>query len=109
MLGILVATTFVAMTPASAARLDVFAGKDAMDNGNNLMNTIQNSKSGDIVRVHAGTYKVTKTITIPFDNIKIIGDDPFTTIIDASGNTGNSITTIKAQYRNTKSYDKKFS
>ncbi len=95
MLGILVATTFVAMTPASAARLDVYAGKDAIGNGNNLMNTIQNSKSGDIVRVHTGTYKLTKTITIPFDNIKIIGDDAFTTIIDASGNAGNSITTIK--------------
>lgn len=95
MLSILVAATFVVMTPASAARLDVYAGKDAIDNGNNLMSTIHNSKSGDIIRVHAGTYKATKTITIPFENIKIIGDDPFTTIIDASGNTGNFLTTTK--------------
>ncbi len=94
-LGILVATTFVAMTPASAARLDVYAGKDAIANGNNLVDTIQNSKTGDIIRVHAGTYLVTKTIVIPFENVKIIGDDPFKTIIDASGNTSNCITTTK--------------
>ena len=95
MLGILVVATFVAMSPASAARLDVYAGKDALANGNNLMNTILNSKNGDMIRVHSGTYKVTKTITIPFENIRIIGDDSFTTIIDASGNTGNCITTTK--------------
>jgi len=95
MLGILVAATFVAMAPASAARLDVYAGKNVVDNGNNLMNTILNSKSGDTIRVHAGTYKVTKTITVPFEDIKIIGDDAFKTIIDASGNTGSCITTIK--------------
>ena len=95
MLGILVAASFVAIAPASASRLDVYAGKDVIVNGNNLMNTILNSKAGDTIRVHAGTYQVTRTITIPFENIKILGDDPFKTIIDAEGNTENCFTTTK--------------
>ena len=66
-----------------------------LDNGNNLINTILSAKNGDIIRVHAGTYSITKNITISSENIKIIGDDPFKTIIDASGNSGNLITTTK--------------
>lgn len=95
LLGILVATAFVVMNPVSASTHGVYAGKDALVNGNNLINVIHNAQTGDTVRVHAGTYQVTKTITIPYDKIKIVGDDPFTTIIDASGNSGSCITSQK--------------
>lgn len=94
-LGILIASIFVVISPVSASRLDVYAGKNGIENGTNLISAILSAKSGDIIRVHAGTYNVTKNITIPHDNIKIIGDDPFKTIIDASGNSGNLITATK--------------
>lgn len=94
-LGIFVASIFIAINTASASRVDVYAGKNTLDNGNNLIKTILSAKNGDIIRVHAGTYSITKNITISSENIKIIGDDPFKTIIDASGNSGNLITTTK--------------
>lgn len=96
LLGILVTTSFVVINPVSATNVNVYSGKDAIVNGNNLINAVKNSKTGDTIRIHAGTYQVTKTIIIPFDNIKIVGDDPFTTIIDASGNSDSCITTDKS-------------
>ena len=55
-LGIFVASIFIAINTASASRVDVYAGKNTLDNGNNLINTILSAKNGDIIRVHAGTY-----------------------------------------------------
>ena len=80
----------VVLSPVSAATYNVYPGDD-------IEAIIEGSSSGDTIYVHAGTYHPTGTITMPADHITIIGDDPFTTIIDGTG-LGDVITTYLHSY-----------
>ncbi|KYC52854.1 MAG: hypothetical protein AMQ22_00549 [Candidatus Methanofastidiosum methylothiophilum] len=85
-MSILLASIFIVLSPVSAATYHVYPGDD-------IRAIIQGATSGDTIYVHAGTYNIVNTISIPADHITIIGDDPLTTILDASGISGGDVIT----------------
>jgi len=91
-MGILVISILIVISPVSATTYHVYPGDD-------IRAIIQGASAGDTIYIHAGTYNITMQINIPADNITIIGDDPLTTILDASGiSWGDVITTSGHNY-----------
>lgn len=84
--ALLFASVFILISPVSAATYNVYPGND-------IRAIIQSASAGDTIYVHAGTYNISSTISIPADHITIIGDDPLTTILDASGISGGDVIT----------------
>jgi hypothetical protein len=89
---ILLVSTFMILNPVSAATYHAYPGDD-------IEAIIEAASTGDTIYVHAGTYDIISRISIPADHITIIGDDPLTTILDASGiSWGDVITTSGHNY-----------
>jgi len=59
--------------------------------GDDIKSIIESTPSGSTIYVHAGTYSVNEGILTTVDNISIIGDNPYTTIIDGNGEQSLSI------------------
>lgn len=77
-MSILLVSIFIVLSPVSAATYNVYPGDD-------IEAIIEGASSGDTIYVHAGTHYPNGTISMQADHITIIGDDPFTTIIDGTG------------------------
>ncbi|NMC58082.1 MAG: hypothetical protein GYA51_01605 [Candidatus Methanofastidiosa archaeon] len=89
-MGIFFASIFMILNPVSAATYNVNPGDD-------IEAIIGSALSGDTIYVHAGTYLVDE-ITLNADNITIIGDDPYTTIIDVSSGGDEGIDGVGRDY-----------
>ena len=86
--GILFLSILIMINPVSADVYNVYES----DGWLVLHNTIQNAPSGSTIYVHAGTYYIEDPIDIAnYNNITIIGDSPFNTIIDAKDSGGRGI------------------
>jgi parallel beta-helix repeat protein len=77
-ISILLVSIFMILNPVSAATYNVYPGDD-------IEAIIEGASAGDTIYVHAGTHYPDGTISIQADHITIIGDDPFTTMIDGTG------------------------
>jgi len=87
-MSILFVSIFMILSPVSAATFNVYPGDD-------IETIIEAASTGDTIYVHAGTYLISDTITINADNISIIGDSPFNTIIDATSSGGDGFYSLK--------------
>ena len=89
-MSILLVSIFIVLSPVSAATYNVYPGDD-------IEAIIEGASAGDTIYIHAGTHYPKGTISMPADHITIIGDDPFTTILDGTGR-GDVITTNQHNY-----------
>ena len=89
-MGILVLSILIVISPVSAATHHVYPGDD-------IEAIIGSATSGDTIYVHAGTYLVDE-IKLNADNITIIGDNPHTTIIDVSSGDDEGIDGVDRDY-----------
>jgi len=89
-MSILLLSVLIVISPVSADTYNVYPGDD-------IEAIIEGASSGDTIYVHAGTHYPDDTISMQADHITIIGDDPFTTIIDGTG-LGDVITTSTHNY-----------
>jgi len=89
-IGILLVSVLIVISPISAATYNVYPGDD-------IEAIIEGASAGDTIYVHAGTQYPKGTISMQADHITIIGDDPFTTIIDGTG-LNDVITTSTHNY-----------
>jgi len=88
LMALLIVSIFMVLSPVSAATYNVYES----DGWQVLHDTIQNAPSGSTIYVHAGTYYILDPIDINnYNNITIIGDSPFNTIIDATSSGGHGI------------------
>ena len=87
---LLVASVLIVINPVSAATYNVYPGND-------IVAIIGSATSGDTIYVHAGTYLVNE-ITLNADNITIIGDNPYNTIIDVDPGTDEGIDGVGYDY-----------
>jgi len=88
LMALLIVSIFMILSPVSAATYNVYES----DGWQVLHDTIQSAPSGSTIYVHAGTYYILDPIDINnYNNITIIGDSPFNTIIDATSSGGNGI------------------
>ncbi|MCC7572463.1 MAG: hypothetical protein KO464_03635 [Candidatus Methanofastidiosum sp.] len=87
-MSILFASIFMILSPVSAATYHVYQGDD-------IEVIIEAASAGDTIYVHAGIYSTNGTITVNADNISIIGDSPFNTIIDATSSGGDGFCSLK--------------
>lgn len=94
MSGILFLAILIVISPVSADVYNVYES----DGWLVLHNTIQNAPSGSTIYVHAGTYYIEDPIDISVNNITIIGDSPFNTIIDATSSGGDGISGPSRSY-----------
>ena len=90
-MGILLVSIFIVLSPVSAATYNVYPGDD-------IVAIIGSATSGDTIYVHAGTYLVNE-ITLNADNITIIGDNPYTTIIDVDSGSDEGIDGVSVDHR----------
>ena len=85
LISIILGAFLFMLNPVSAAIYHIYPADDIED-------IIQNhAASGDTVYIHAGIYYLDDPIDIFVDNLTIIGDSPFNTIIDASSAGGDGI------------------
>jgi parallel beta-helix repeat protein len=81
---LLVSSIFIFINPVFAGAIHVYPGND-------IKAIIESAPSGSAIYVHAGTYSVSGGILTTVDNISIIGDNPYTTVIDGNGDSSISI------------------
>ncbi|NPV49610.1 MAG: hypothetical protein HPY60_00225 [Candidatus Methanofastidiosum sp.] len=88
--GLLLLSILIMVNPILGATHHIYPGDD-------IESIIEGAGAGDTIYIHAGTYYPLDNITINNDNITIIGDSPFNTIIDASS-AGNGLEGGNARY-----------
>lgn len=84
LLSLIISSLLIFIMPVSAGIYHVYPGDD-------IKSIIESAEAGSTIYVHAGMYSVDGGILTTFGNISIIGDNPYTTIIDGNGNNSISI------------------
>ncbi|HGJ66354.1 TPA: right-handed parallel beta-helix repeat-containing protein [bacterium] len=90
---IIISSFLIFIMPVSAGIYHVFPGDD-------IKSIIESAEAGSTIYVHAGMYSVHGGIVTTVGNISIIGDSPYTTIIDGNGEISISISGNNSMIKN---------
>lgn len=89
----LISSLIIFIMPVSSGVYHVYPGDD-------IKSIIESAPAGSTIYVHAGTYSVSGGILTTVTNISIIGDNPYTTILDGGGQSSISISGNNSMVKN---------